>query len=410
MHEEHFNPMSVAGNELLVPDSVVQSQYGDVSPRSIPPADHELYAQQAVLGIDGHGSIRRADNHNGIEARQESTDKAIVDMLRPENILDLKAAYDRDLSRIEDEGRFTSINVLTADKDGSRAEAASNSAAALKESLIEKYTQTGGVDGLKREVPEPVKSDISRMMSMSYEELEKKANAAAAEKRSGTRGSEDLPLGERSELLRLLDEAQTAALGDSPDAAAAANAKLQERLRGALTQEERDAIGAKAREVQSAAESKENFTKFAVEAAGKARKLFDDTKEASENAAALLDVRASRNGWMGDDYNNQVTDLMRELERPIDETDDPMPEARSDELAESLKRENLESYLTGDPDRLDEVLFDEILRARYAKRGSLAAEADALANYWRAMKTDVKSDEEIDRKLAELVDNIHDGR
>jgi hypothetical protein len=164
---EKFTPVNVEGDGQLylpahVANEMVQPPFNTFQ--------QEMDAQNEVIGTHGLGSLRNEDSSDRLsEVKAEKLEKSIKDMLKPEHIIDLKAAYDHRLERVKDETRLSVDATRTSDK----SEKSRSLADELKNDMIDSYTRVGDKD---REVPENVREDISRLMSLSYDELEAMAS------------------------------------------------------------------------------------------------------------------------------------------------------------------------------------------------------------------------------------------
>jgi hypothetical protein len=130
----------------------------------------EILGQREVIGVDGHGSIRNESSSIDISLDDEKLDNSINNMLDPKNIIDLKEKLENKASRLADESTFSFDKRL--DKDGELTKGKKDLRSSLKASLIDEYTQLGADKESPREIPETVMSDISRMLDMSFDELE----------------------------------------------------------------------------------------------------------------------------------------------------------------------------------------------------------------------------------------------
>jgi hypothetical protein len=150
--------------QLYLPVSVDAKQ-----PWAATTSHQELLGQREVFGVDGHGSIRNESSDIGSQYN-EKLDDSIKHMLDPKNIIDLKEQVENKLSKRIDESTHAIDKRL--DKDGQSRKDKLELRSAIKKSLIGQYTQIGASEESPREVPETVINDISRMLDMSFEELE----------------------------------------------------------------------------------------------------------------------------------------------------------------------------------------------------------------------------------------------
>ena len=176
MSSKEFAPVSVNGgeNQLFLPAHIADEknlEYMSASELSV--NSQEMNAQNEVLGVDGHGSIR-VEGHGDSEevVNAEKLDNSIRDMLDPKNIIDLKASLDHKTQRKNDELNYSVDGRL--DKDGMKAKTAKEQREEIKSKLIDSYTQVGVAEGETREVPESVVNEISKNVDLSYEELERR--------------------------------------------------------------------------------------------------------------------------------------------------------------------------------------------------------------------------------------------
>jgi hypothetical protein len=163
---EKFTPVNQeGGGQLYLPAHIASEKVQ--SPHEKFAVDvNEMNAQNEVIGTHGLGSLRNEDAKSRLsEVEAEKLEKSIKDILNPEHIIDLKAAYDHRLEKVKDESRLS----VDATRTSEKSQKSRSLAEELKNSMIDSYTRVGNED---REVPENVKDDISRLMNLSYEELE----------------------------------------------------------------------------------------------------------------------------------------------------------------------------------------------------------------------------------------------
>ncbi len=174
MSEQQFTHLPYNNGEyqgLYLPHDVARERAQEAGesfsvPELIIPTDKEL--KESIAGLD-LGPLR---NDSPESVRAEVLDRSIDDMLKPKNILDLKANFDSRKERIAQE---QASPFAIADKDGSKANSLNQKAASLKKQLIEEYTQIGAKKNQPMVVSENVKTDIANLMGLSYEDLEAKA-------------------------------------------------------------------------------------------------------------------------------------------------------------------------------------------------------------------------------------------
>ena len=177
----------LAENGLYLPTGVHGSPaYADR------PGVQELRAQNEddVFGVDGNGSIRNESvGDKDAEKKAEDLERSIDDMLDPKNVIDLKEKLENKSEKLQREKQLPVDGRL--DKDGAKHADKVNSREDLKQSLINSYTQVGSDPENPRDVPEKVKNDISRMLDMSFDELEAKMEDAKVKPNGGTINTTD---------------------------------------------------------------------------------------------------------------------------------------------------------------------------------------------------------------------------
>ena len=170
--EKHELP---GGGELLLPANAQEpGELWTPNNVSVTPTEHELRAQREVMGTDGHGSIRNEHPENPAVDPEAKQEKNFDDMLDPRNVIDLKAKLERQLAKKKEESQFSFDG--RKDKDGSQHARDNEARDSLKEALIKSYTQTGAEEDSPRDIPETITGDISRMLDLSFDELEGRVN------------------------------------------------------------------------------------------------------------------------------------------------------------------------------------------------------------------------------------------
>ena len=169
---ENFHSVQTAGGELLVPGHAAPQEGSKIE--VIP---DEMAAQKLVIGTNGLGSLRSEENKN--QDQEEKLEHDIDLMLDPNNVLDLKAAYDSKVSKIRSERDLEPDKRTAISKEDVIPKD-------LKDQMIDSYVQKGADKNAPRDVPEKVKNQIKNMMNLSYEELESRAAKLAERSKEQT--------------------------------------------------------------------------------------------------------------------------------------------------------------------------------------------------------------------------------
>jgi len=166
MNEGHFSQL---GNGLFVPKQIDERIAAQMSPGALRPGPQEVYAQQDLRN-EYHGGSLRTEESNSPSTKAQNERLNDQDMLNPRNIIDLKAVIDRKVQIEKDDRKFKIDGRL--DKDHAKEKLDIIEAKNILNQHVDKYTQTGVKKGEHRDIPESLRNDITRLVGLSYEELE----------------------------------------------------------------------------------------------------------------------------------------------------------------------------------------------------------------------------------------------